>query len=75
MAGTGIDLQARDFFIDYKRLFSNERLNREFNSALVEKSSKIFAMFKHLEKIYAPFCGAMFNGFLGKVPIGELFDG
>lgn len=75
MAGTGIDLQARDFVIDYKRLFSNERLNREFNSALVEKSSEIFAMFKHLEKIYAPAFGSMLNGFLEKVPVAELFDG
>ena len=71
---TGIDLQARGLAFDFK-LFSNERLNREFNSAMTEKGAEIFAACKPLEQVYAPLFGTIFNGFLEKVPVAELFKG
>ncbi|XP_063923797.1 uncharacterized protein LOC135137946 [Zophobas morio] len=75
VVGSGFDIQARSFRFDFKKLFSNEGLNREFNSAMTEKGSEIIALFQHVLQIYAPFFGAMFDGFLEKVPVAELFDG
>ena len=75
VVGTGIDIQTRDVTFDFKKLFPSERLNREFNSAMTEKWSEIFAGFQHMLQMYTPFFGAMFDGFLEKVPVAELFDG
>ncbi|KAJ3660890.1 hypothetical protein Zmor_005318 [Zophobas morio] len=75
VVGTGIEIQTRGLKFDFKKPFSSERLNREFNSAMTEKWAEIFAQVQHMAQIYSPFFGTMFNGFLEKVPVAELFEG
>ncbi|KAJ3652897.1 hypothetical protein Zmor_018825 [Zophobas morio] len=58
---------------DFKRLFQNRRLNHEFNSAMNEKGLQILGIFKHLQGIFAPHVTSIFNSFLEKVPVAELF--
>ncbi|XP_063924777.1 uncharacterized protein LOC135138722 [Zophobas morio] len=60
--------------IEFKQLFPNRRLNDEFNSALSEKGLQTFELFKHLQVAFAPHFGSVFNNFLEKVPVVELFD-
>ena len=67
-------MQVRDWKFDFKGIFSNSRLGYEFSSAMAEKEQELFARFKNWETIYAPLFGTIFNDFLEKVPVVELFD-
>ncbi|XP_063924913.1 uncharacterized protein LOC135138821 [Zophobas morio] len=72
---SAFDARARDIRFDFKHLFSNTWLNDEFNSELSAKGSQMYALVKHYEAIFAPYFGSVFNSFLEKVPVVELFDG
>ncbi|XP_063924993.1 uncharacterized protein LOC135138897 isoform X1 [Zophobas morio] len=69
------DMKTADRFkFEFKQLFSNRRLNDEFNSALSEKGLQVLHTFKHLQVVFAPRFGSIFNSFLEKVPVAELFE-
>ncbi|XP_063923798.1 uncharacterized protein LOC135137947 isoform X1 [Zophobas morio] len=70
-----VDIQVQGVTFDYKHFFSNKILNEEFNSAMNAKWRQIFAIYKSFEWILAPLFGTIFNDFLKKVPVAELFDG
>ncbi|XP_063924953.1 uncharacterized protein LOC135138859 isoform X1 [Zophobas morio] len=67
------DAQPQDFKLHFKQLFTNKRLNEEFNSALSEKGLQTFHIHKHLQVVFAPHFGSIVNSFLEKVPAAELF--
>ncbi|KAJ3652900.1 hypothetical protein Zmor_018826 [Zophobas morio] len=70
-----LERQIRDFKFDFKQLFSNKILNEEFNNAMDAKGEQIFALFKDIDQaMFSPLFGRMFNAFLEKVPVDELFD-
>ena len=60
--------------INFQQLFTNRRLNDEFNSALSEKGLQTFHIFKHLQVKLTPYFGTIFKSFLEKIPVAELFD-
>ncbi|KAJ3660891.1 hypothetical protein Zmor_005319 [Zophobas morio] len=70
-----LDMQLEGIKFGFKQLFSNEILNEEFNSAMSAKWRPLFAHFKQFVAIFAPRFGTIFNDFLKKVPVAELFDG
>ncbi|XP_063923802.1 uncharacterized protein LOC135137950 [Zophobas morio] len=69
-----VDIQMQGIKFDYKQLFSNEILNEEFNCAMSTKWQSVFVLFKNFEAIFAPRFATIFNAFLKKVPVAELFD-
>mgnify|MGYP005984238269 FL=1 len=76
MINSKLERQIRDFKFDFKQLFSNKVLNEEFNNAMDAKGEQIFSLFKDIDQaMFSPLFGRMFNAFLEKVPVAELFDG
>ncbi|KAJ3652891.1 hypothetical protein Zmor_018819 [Zophobas morio] len=67
------DAQPDEFQIYFKQLFTNKRLNEEFNSALCEKGVQSYQVHKHLRVVFAPHFGSIVNSFLEKVPAAQLF--
>ena len=72
---SALDIQVHGLKFDFKHLFSNKRLNKEFNSEFSAKGMQAFVLFKHVGAIFGPYFHSVFINFLVKVPVGELFDG
>ena len=72
---SALDVQLDGLKFDFKHLFSNKRLNKEFNAEFNAQGMGAFTLFKHVGAIFGPYFHSVFNNFLEKVPVGELFDG
>ncbi|KAJ3652894.1 hypothetical protein Zmor_018822 [Zophobas morio] len=70
---SNLDVQTEAFRFDFKKLFSNKRLNDEFNSAMNEKGLQIFHIHKPLQAHFAPHFDSLFSSFMEKVPAAALF--
>ena len=70
---SNLNVQTEAFRFDFKKLFSNKRLNDEFNSAMNEKGLQIFHIHKPLQAHFAPHFDSLFSSFMEKVPAAALF--
>ena len=75
MVESKVDVQLQAINFGSKQLFSYKIVNEELNSAMSAKQRSFFALFKRFQAILAPRFETIFNEFLKKVPVAELFDG